>query len=223
MSWEILWALILGFGLSAAVQAVVSKVGDDAPAAGRFPRSIAIACGARRRLVELFVRGRRTGSVDLPQGRELHGGDGVRVRVDEPRDRARHHPGVADGLAVHARRVRGGTHHDRPPDDRVPAHVEAGHGAGGAGERGPRDRRFDGGSRRDGHVRDRGIDPEATDLGARLHGAQPLVRDGLGRGLVRHRRRVADRRRPCRMGARTRSGSRSSWSTTRCSRRCGAR
>src|SRR5215218_6044076 len=45
MFWEILWALILGFFLSAAVQAVVSKgemrrlLPDDSP------RSIAIACG----------------------------------------------------------------------------------------------------------------------------------------------------------------------------------
>ena len=29
--------------------------------------------------------------------------DGVRVRLDEPRHRARHHPGAAAGLAVHAR------------------------------------------------------------------------------------------------------------------------
>src|SRR5256714_14390942 len=45
MAWEILWALILGFVLSAAVQAVVSKgemrrlLPDDSP------RSIGIACG----------------------------------------------------------------------------------------------------------------------------------------------------------------------------------
>ena len=45
MSWEILWALILGFALSAAVQAVVSKsemvrlLPDDSP------RTIAVACG----------------------------------------------------------------------------------------------------------------------------------------------------------------------------------
>src|SRR5438132_4228604 len=45
MFWEILWALILGFGLSGIVQAVVSKkqmtkmLGDDSP------RSIAVACG----------------------------------------------------------------------------------------------------------------------------------------------------------------------------------
>jgi uncharacterized protein len=45
MSWEILWALIVGFALSAAVQAVVSKsemvrlLPDDSP------RTLAIACG----------------------------------------------------------------------------------------------------------------------------------------------------------------------------------
>ena len=45
MSWEILWALVLGFALSAAVQAVVSKsemvrlLPDDSP------RTLAIACG----------------------------------------------------------------------------------------------------------------------------------------------------------------------------------
>src|SRR5437764_9417418 len=45
MFWEILWALILGFALSAAVQAVVSKgemrrlLPDDSA------RSIGIACG----------------------------------------------------------------------------------------------------------------------------------------------------------------------------------
>jgi hypothetical protein len=45
MFWEILWALILGFGLSGAVQAVVSKremrrlLPDDSP------RSLVIACG----------------------------------------------------------------------------------------------------------------------------------------------------------------------------------
>jgi uncharacterized protein len=45
MTWEVLWALVLGFALSAAVQAVVSKremvrlLPDDSP------RSLAIACG----------------------------------------------------------------------------------------------------------------------------------------------------------------------------------
>src|SRR6201987_3065877 len=45
MTWEVIWALILGFGLSAAVQAVVSKrelrrlLPDDSP------RTLAVAAG----------------------------------------------------------------------------------------------------------------------------------------------------------------------------------
>src|SRR5262249_52364331 len=45
MTWEVLWALILGFGLSAAVQAVVSKrelrrlMPDDSP------RTLAVSAG----------------------------------------------------------------------------------------------------------------------------------------------------------------------------------
>ena len=45
MTWEITWALILGFGLSAVVQAVVRKativrlLGDD------WPRTLALAAG----------------------------------------------------------------------------------------------------------------------------------------------------------------------------------
>ncbi len=45
MSWEILWALILGFGLSAAVQAVVSKSEMTRLLPDDSLRSIAIACG----------------------------------------------------------------------------------------------------------------------------------------------------------------------------------
>jgi uncharacterized membrane protein YraQ (UPF0718 family) len=45
MTWEILWALILGFALSAAVQAVVSKAEMTRLLPDDRPRSIAIACG----------------------------------------------------------------------------------------------------------------------------------------------------------------------------------
>src|SRR5437870_12273138 len=45
MSWEILWALILGFALSAAVQAVVSKSEMTRLLPDDSPRSIATACG----------------------------------------------------------------------------------------------------------------------------------------------------------------------------------
>jgi uncharacterized protein len=45
MSWEILWALILGFAISAAVQAVVSKAEMSRLLPDDSPRSLAISCG----------------------------------------------------------------------------------------------------------------------------------------------------------------------------------
>jgi uncharacterized membrane protein YraQ (UPF0718 family) len=45
MTWEILWALVLGFALSAAVQAVVSHAEMTRLLPDDSPRSIAIACG----------------------------------------------------------------------------------------------------------------------------------------------------------------------------------
>jgi uncharacterized membrane protein YraQ (UPF0718 family) len=45
MSWEILWALVLGFGLSAVVQSVVSKAEMTRLLPDDSPRSLAIACG----------------------------------------------------------------------------------------------------------------------------------------------------------------------------------
>src|SRR6266849_9115661 len=45
MTWEILWALILGFALSGVVQAVVSKSEMSRLLPDDSPKSIAIACG----------------------------------------------------------------------------------------------------------------------------------------------------------------------------------
>src|SRR5437667_2443667 len=45
MLWEILWPLILGFGLSAVVQAVVSKSEMTRLLPDDSPRSLGIACG----------------------------------------------------------------------------------------------------------------------------------------------------------------------------------
>ena len=45
MTWEILWALVIGFALSAAVQAVVSKNEMTRLLPDDSPRSLAIACG----------------------------------------------------------------------------------------------------------------------------------------------------------------------------------
>ena len=45
MFWEILWALILGFALSATVQAVVTKRAMTRLLPDDSPRSLAVACG----------------------------------------------------------------------------------------------------------------------------------------------------------------------------------
>src|SRR5713101_4780869 len=45
MTWEILWALILGFSLSAIIQAVVSKEEMSRLLPDDRPRTIAVACG----------------------------------------------------------------------------------------------------------------------------------------------------------------------------------
>src|SRR2546429_3011246 len=45
MFWEILWALILGFALSATVQAVISKSEMTRLLPDDSPRTLAIACG----------------------------------------------------------------------------------------------------------------------------------------------------------------------------------
>src|SRR4051795_6934421 len=45
MTWEIIWALILGFALSGVVQAVVTKSEMTRLLLDDSPRSIGIACG----------------------------------------------------------------------------------------------------------------------------------------------------------------------------------
>src|SRR5262245_42141873 len=45
MGWEIFWALILGFGLSAVIQAVVPKGQMSKLLPDSSPKSLAIACG----------------------------------------------------------------------------------------------------------------------------------------------------------------------------------
>src|SRR5438105_15896933 len=45
MTWEILWALVLGFALAAAVQAVVSKSEIARLLPDDSPRTLSIACG----------------------------------------------------------------------------------------------------------------------------------------------------------------------------------
>ena len=105
MFWEILWALVLGFFLSAVVQAVVSKsemnrllyrrLGQDARC------SVRIGCGVF--LVFLCGRGSRT--VSLSKRSELHGRYSLSTSLDQLGDRARNHYDLADGLAIRRGRI----------------------------------------------------------------------------------------------------------------------
>ena len=70
MFWETLWALILGFGLSGAVQAFVSK--DEMQRARRSPAGVRGAClRFRHGVVELLVRRDGDGEVALPKGADF--------------------------------------------------------------------------------------------------------------------------------------------------------
>ena len=113
MFWETLWALVLGFTLSGAVQAFVSKeqmqrtLGDHRPAAvlrasgfGMVSSSCSYAASAMAK--SLFQK-----------GADFIVGHGVHVRLDQPGGRARHRAARADGLAVRGGRVRRRADHDR--------------------------------------------------------------------------------------------------------------
>jgi hypothetical protein len=81
MFWEILWALILGFGLSGTVQAVVSKremrklLPDDSP------RSLAVACACPPGPSRAAIAGRAFSSLSrcVPDFE-------AQIWPDEPRD-----------------------------------------------------------------------------------------------------------------------------------------
>src|SRR5436305_10264747 len=201
MFWEILWALMLGFALSAVVQAVVSRGEMQRLLPDDSPRSIARATGLGIVSSSCSYAAVALARSLFSQGCELHRGDGLRVRLDEPGGRVRDHHGPDPRLAVHGRRVRRRPADDRPAGASVSPAAEpaAGGGSPPAGPTGAA--RPDGRARGDGHVRSgAGLALAAIALPARVHRHRELLRDGLGVGLDRHRRRPADRRRPGRLG-----------------------
>ena len=93
----------------------VRAAGGDA-AGARPPRPAGDRPGdpLRRRVVVVLVRGVGDGQDPLPARRRLRQLDGLHVRLDEPRDRARDRDLGAARLAVRARRARRRRDHDRP-------------------------------------------------------------------------------------------------------------
>ena len=116
MAWEVWWALVFGFAISAIVQAWVPRERIEARSAARGARLDRLGDRARRRLVLLLLRGDRDRQVAVPEGGERRGGARVPVRVDEPRLGAGARAVGADRLAVHARRIRRRDRDDRADD-----------------------------------------------------------------------------------------------------------
>ncbi len=112
MFWETLWALILGFALSGAVQAFVPREALRAKLGNRRPRRGQGLGGGRALLVVLLCR-LRDGQVTVRQGRRLRHVDDLHVRLDQPGGRAWNRARRADRLGVRSGRVRRRRHHDR--------------------------------------------------------------------------------------------------------------
>ena len=133
MAYEVWWALVLGFAISAIVQAWVPRERIEARAVGQRPRPGRQGHGARRGVLVLLLRRDRDRQVAVREGGL--GGDRARlpVRLDQPRLGAGPGPLGADRLAVHARRVRRRDRDDRA-DGGEPAAVRlpAARGAGAA-------------------------------------------------------------------------------------------
>ena len=125
MLWATFWALVLGFTLAGAVQAFVSRRGDAAAARSQRPARDRARERAGRGFVLVLLRGVGDGEDALPARRRLRQLDGLHVRVDEPRGRARDRDLGAARLGVRAGGVRRRRDHDRPLHAPCPARAEA--------------------------------------------------------------------------------------------------
>src|SRR6266487_3044851 len=121
MTWQVTWSLILGFTLSAVIEALVRKSTIARLLPDDRPRSLATATGLGAASSSCSYAAVALARSLYRKGRRLHRGDGVPVRVDEPGHRTRPDPGAADRLAVHPGRVRRRTVDDPVPRAAVPA------------------------------------------------------------------------------------------------------
>ena len=115
MAWEVWWALVLGFAISAIVQAWVPRERVERALGGGGARSVALATGWAR--LHRRARTRRSRSPSrCSEGRVGGQRAGVSVRLDQPGVGAGDRAVGADRLAVHARRVRRRDRDDRADD-----------------------------------------------------------------------------------------------------------
>ena len=113
MAWEVWWALVLGFAISAIVQAWVPRERIEAGVAGGGPRPLAWATGLGAASSSCSYAAVAIAKSLFQKGASAVVGARIPVRLDEPGLGARARPVGADRLAVHAGRVP-----RRPGDDR---------------------------------------------------------------------------------------------------------
>ncbi len=115
MFWETLWPIVLGFGLSGAIQAFLSgraieRQFGDASALRHCPR-----CGLRNGIVIVLVRRHRHGQIPFCKGCRFHCGFGVHVCLHQSGSRAWSGPDCAHWVAVRVERIRWWPDHDCAP------------------------------------------------------------------------------------------------------------
>ena len=113
MFFDTFWALVLGFTLSGAVQAFVSRAAMQRSLGDHRPRTVAKAVLLRHGLVVVLVRRFGACQVVVRSRRRLHGSAGLHVRLHQPGGRARHRAVAAHRLAVRGGGVRRRRYHDR--------------------------------------------------------------------------------------------------------------
>ena len=135
MAWEVGWALILGFTLSGIVQAWIPRSRMESALGARDLRTVSLATGLGAASSSCSYAAVAIAKSMLQKGASLVVGDGVPVRVDEPRLRARDRDLDLPRLGVHARGARRRRAPDRVHVGRAPALRHAQPRGGGAQER----------------------------------------------------------------------------------------
>ena len=142
MAWEVWWALVLGFAISAIVQAWVPRERVERALSGGGPKSIGWATGLGAASSSCSYAAVAIGKSLFQKGAQRGERARVPVRLDQPRVGARARAVGADRLAVHGRRVPRRDRDDRPDDGaaaavRQPAARGAGPRARAAGGQRP--------------------------------------------------------------------------------------
>ncbi len=196
MTWEILWALILGFFLSGVVQAVVSKREMTRLLPDDSPRTLAISCGLGAASSSCSYA-----AVALARSIFRKGADFTAAMAFEfASTNLVIELGIILALLIGWQftlaEFVGGPLMVVMTGPAVPGLPLSPPPGGGEtpGREGPA--RVHGGPRRDGHVAHRRLDLVPDHLRQRLHRDQPLLLDGLGSDLQSHLRRPGDRRGP---------------------------